>query len=140
MSMTLFEKLPDWLREHQSRFLAIADAFGHRHGLPAAPGPQDGTPFEFEGVAMSLRYDPLRMPFHLVVVVDFGLAPVHDGDAMRELLEASFASAPAGGVYGIAPATGHVVCFAPIGLDGLDVAGLDSALGALAAAARGAAA
>jgi hypothetical protein len=138
MPMTLFEKLPDLLREQQTRFVEIADAFGHRHRLPASQGPEAGTPFEFGGVPMSLRYDPLSMPFHVVVVVDFGPAPVDNAEALRELLEASFAGAPAGGVYGIAPGTGHVVCFAPIGLEGLDVDRLESALAALAAAARGA--
>lgn len=138
MPVTLFEKLPEQLREYQVRFLELADAFGHRHRLPAVPGPEVGAPFEFEGVAMSLRFDPLSMPFHVVVVVDFGPAPVYDAQGLRELLEASFAGALASGVYGIAPETGHVVCFAPIELEGLDVDRLDAVLGVLAAAARGA--
>lgn len=136
MSLSLYEKLPEGLREFQAKFVALAEAFGHRHKLPATPGPASGSPFEFDAVAMSLRFDPFRMPFHLVAVVDFGPLPERDAAAVRELLEANFRDANVGAVYSVAPETGHVVCFAPIALADLDLDGLDATLGALASAAR----
>jgi hypothetical protein len=139
MSLGLYEKLPDGLREYQSRFLRIADEFGQRHGLPAYPGGGQGAAFEFDSVAMSLRHDPFRMPFHVVAVVDFGPLPARDPQACRALLEANFLDAQSGALYAVAPETGHAVWLVPIALDGLDVDGLEAALRGLAAASRGAA-
>ncbi|MFM1990978.1 MAG: hypothetical protein RJA99_3935 [Pseudomonadota bacterium] len=136
MSLSVFERLPDWALDYQQRVSLFIQSFGQRHGLPAGPGLGEGQAFEFDGVAMSFRYDPTRMPLHLVVAVDFGPLPDDALPACRELLEANHLEFSRGSVYTVAPETGHVVCFASLSIEGLDDGRLDASLGALSAAAR----
>lgn len=120
-----------------SKFDDLVTRFGERHGLSGDPPLSTGRVFEFGGVAMSLRYQQHLLPYHAIVAVDFGPAQDAEASELRSLLEANVVEFGTGAMYGIAPHTGHVVCFATMALEKLDVDGLEQLLGELADASVG---
>lgn len=131
-----YEQVPPEGREWAERFVRLAETFRSAYRIAPTTDLARGAPFEVDGVAMSLRHDPSRMPFHLQILADFGPAPHDDAQALRGILESSHADLGTGAGYAIAPGTGRVVACVAVPLVGLEVNGLGRVLSGLADAAR----